>query len=216
MFSFSQFLIEDTRHDITVELLKVAKVYPNTEDGKTAQTMADRRLAKMTPAEAAKARKEVADWEPGKCTNCQGMGLGPDNRRCYPCMGTGLQGMTDVQGKWYMKTWETLEKSRDAIYKADHGYHEMHRQFGVKHPHELPNTKIFKDIVTAAKRTGVHVPNDIFDFDADEEESQGLTSEYYQGHEYDYYLETVERLMWDIAKAVAKKHGWKETITHNA
>lgn len=216
MFSFGQFLIEDNRYDITVELLKVAKVHPHTEDGKAAQTMADRRLAKMSPAEADKARKEVAAWEPGGCTNCNGMGLDQRNRQCYVCGGTGLQGMTDVQSKWYMKIWSTLEKSHDAINKADHGYHEMRRQFGVEHPHQLPDTKIFKDIVTAAKRSGVHVPNDFFDFNADDEKDQGLTSEYYQGHEFDYYLNAVEGLMWQLSKAIAKKHGWKETITHNA
>jgi len=209
MQSFSQFLREDTNYNYTVDLLKFVRFFPNSPDAAHSKKMADRRLEKMSPAQQTAAKKEVADFVPGKCPHCKGTGLEADFTICDICSGYGLMGMTDSQAKWWVDSMKRLEAARDAGHRAGSfikAWDAVAKAVGAKDKTDIVNSKLFTDIITAAGRQGIKINTD--DFHPDDPE--GYHSEYYQGHEWDHYLSVVAGALLQIAKKFAVKAGWRD------
>jgi hypothetical protein len=204
MKTFAQHILrEDRIQDLIIAMLKYKKAYAGTKDpdaDHNAKMAA--RMAAAHHLDLDKLQKDHVDnWEPGKCPHCHGLGQ-IDSKPDLFCAGTGLQGMSDVQAKWFIQTSKELEQLEDDSHRTD--WYKKHGD-----PIKVPDTKLAKDIIKAAVRVGVPNADKMLEPPGHDTEDHIYHSEYYQGHEQDFYLHQMGGLLYQIAKKTAEKHGWK-------
>lgn len=159
-------------------------------------TMAKRRADRIGVDLDDLRKKVKATWKPGLCPKCHGLGFIPTQKayeRDLFCSQTGFYGMTSSQVQWFIKTQKELDSA-------------VMNWKRIKDINDIPNWKLSKDIITAAKRLGIKNADYDRDYEPDEYES-----EWYQGHEHDWYFDHLNRLMYQIPLVIAKKAGWKKS-----
>jgi len=201
MQTFVQHLCESAR-DLVIDDLKFIHAFADVPaaqaDIKAAKGISQRRAEKNS-INIDQLRKEVeSKWKPGHCPTCKGRGSVDGQKDCDKCDGTGLQGMNDSQAKWWLKTSSEVEALRKKTFK---GHDDIAKML---------DSKLVKDIVTAANRLGIHdaAKHLVAPHEDDGTEEWIYHAEYYQGHEQDYYIGALEGLLTRINVATAKKAGW--------
>lgn len=198
MKSFKTWLAEGAMKDVLMASIyyKIAHSKTNNADTQHNEKMG-RSIASNHGYNFDQLESEVREkWKPGGCPVCKGVGYKVDFSNCLDCVGTGLVGMNPVQTKWWLtkkKEVEELINSYDLL---------------AKRRKEFPSafeTKLGKDIITAAKRAGV--PNVDRQLSLEDDPEQ-YTAEWYDGHYQDFYRDVLNGFLNGIAQVTAKKAGY--------
>ena len=192
MKSFGVWL-QESKRDLVVMAIKYKIAFDGSRSGDYEHNeKMGRRQAASIGVNFDQLEKDIRrTWKPGACPECNGLGYESNYKNCWFCASTGLQGMNDQQGKW----WLAKQKELDAL--------EKHHFKTYTEIYAIPKSKLAKDIVTAAQRAGVPKAADALDWGDDEE---GLRAEYYQGHEQDFFIGGMRGLLRSIAQVIFKKY----------
>lgn len=197
MKSLRQFITETTttKLDIIKDFVKIEMVYGKKMPGYQKEVEMNQRRADSLGVSLDDVRKEVkATWKPGNCPKCGGLGFfvgDHANENDYFCNGTGLHGMSKAQAKWYTDMFNALEKMKNDRKVTEH-------------PEQIPSHPIAKQIVAAGEKTRVRHAD--FPRDAD-----ASAHELYQGHEYEFYINHLRTILFQIAYTTAVRAKWRES-----
>jgi len=203
MQSFGQFLCEDMRYDGFVEFGKYLRFYPNGPKAKSIEKMIANFQSRIPPKNVALGKKEVADFVPGACPDCDGIGFDKEFDDCTTCDATGLPGMNEAQGKWWAAAHRKLldaKKAGDHANENDHDdWEAVCKVIGIKPTESLVNSNLFKGIMKAANNQGIRLTPKSFEFDDPED------AEYYEGGEWRHEISIVGKALYQIRDKFAKK-----------
>lgn len=200
MKSFKTWLAEDLRSDLLDAAVKFHIVYgtKHPNDSAVAYNLKSgrNRAAKMGINFDQRVAEVEKIWKPGGCPQCHGLGDLLSMDRCPLCGGTGLQGMSPVQSKWWLDS-----------YKKAEGFKSLRTMQQI---HALSANPVVTGVIKAAHKVGIPYPDRLLDWEqGGDVESQIMNSEFYQGHEYDFYISGVHSLLHQIAQIVFKKAGYR-------